>query len=233
MPSTAPSLLHQDQLSADRSAADVAFRELWRAIVSGKLAPGVRVTEEELARMLAISRTPLRETIRRLERIGLLTRQLGRGMRVTELSLQEMEHLSQARERLEGLIAFLVTQRYAGGEIDLEQLQRLHERMKKLVPLGDMNLVLDTGLAFHQEMRRLSGSAHAERMLAELLLALERYRYLVGELPQRAAGIVAEHEEVIRLIRSKDADAAERAMRAHVGAARTLYRERFQALRLP
>jgi DNA-binding GntR family transcriptional regulator len=206
------------------SAANRAFQHVWAAISRGSIEPGALVTEQGLASGLSVSRTPLRDAVQRLEALGLLVREPSRGLRVPPLSLEEMEQLSTAREVLEGLLAASAAQRVASGQANADALRAAHERHKRVLPLGDADLVLAAGLDFHNALRRLANNRPAMTYHQQVLLAFERYRYLARARTERPVQIASEHAAVVAAIEAGDPVTAEVAMRRHIAAGRDLYK---------
>lgn len=206
------------------SLADAAFSQLFQIIVSAPPNADFPLKELELSKNLNVSRTPLREALHRLELFGLVRRGQGRGVIVPAMSVQEMENVSRTRERLEGLIVYTVGRRYAAGEISLEGLERINRRVLAFRDIDDIEALLDAGLAFHVELRRLANNPFASQLLAQTLLRLERYRHLIVDIEQRGSDIHAEHETILECLRAKDPDGAERQMRRHLSNARRIYR---------
>ncbi len=206
------------------SLADAAFSQLFQIIVNAPPNADFPLKELELSESLNVSRTPLREALHRLELFGLVRRGHGRGIVVPAMSVQEMENVSRTRERLEGLIVYTVGRRYAAGEISLESLERINRRVLAFRDIDDIEALLDTGLAFHVELRRLADNPFASLLLAQTLLRLERYRHLIVGLEQRGGDIHAEHEKILVCLRANDPDGAEREMRRHLSNARRIYR---------
>ncbi len=205
------------------SAAEAAFRRLWTLISQGEYAPGSLHTEEQLAAALAISRTPLREAARRLEDLGLLEREPSRGLRVTRLSMHEMLELSTAREAIEALLIADACRRIARGDGDLRRLEQIHQRLKRIVTVGDAELALSVGIEFHEEIKHLSGNRTAARFYDHLLLAFERYRLLAAQSSERPELMHAEHDGILVALRAGDRCTAEARMREHLRQARELY----------
>ena len=212
------------------SLADAAFSQLFQIIVSAPPNADYSLKEIELSERLDVSRTPLREALHRLELFGLVRRGQGRGIVVPAMSMQEMENVSRTRERLEGLIVFSVGRRYAAGEISLESLEKINRRVLAFWDIDDIEALLDAGLAFHVELRRLANNPFASQLLAQTLLRLERYRHLVVGLDERGSDIHAEHETILECLRAKDPDGAEREMRRHLSNARRIYRHELLAM---
>lgn len=204
--------------------ADAAFRQLFDIIISAPPNADFPLKEIELSERLNVSRTPLREALQRMELFGLVTRGPGRGVVVPAMSIREMENISRTRERLEGLIVYTVGREFAAGNVSIDGLEKINKRILALRDIDDMEALLDSGLAFHVELRRLADNPFASQLLAQTLLRLERYRQLVVGQEQRGGDIHAEHETILERLREKDPDGAEREMRRHLSNARQIYR---------
>src|SRR5690349_20500781 len=113
-----------------RSRADFVYESLRDAVSEGRIAKGERVREEEIARNLGVSRTPVREALQRLQQRGLLVFGPGRGLVVAELSQQQVIELYSMREILEGSAARFAAQHATEHEIAI--LYRLQEELKEL-----------------------------------------------------------------------------------------------------
>lgn len=187
-------------------------------------ADGVFVTEQELTRLLDISRTPMREVLHQAQMIGLIRREPNRSIEIPALTLSDMEQLSVTREHLEALIAMSVAERVGNGTISIEPLDKIHRRICALAQIGDMELQLEAGLEFHAQMRIMSGNAVAARLLDQLMIGLERYRQLVASSPGRGDEIVGEHQLILEAVAAGDAPRAAQVARAHIERARRIYR---------
>ena len=205
------------------TAAEIVFRHLLGAITSGAWAPGTFETEERLAAHWNVSRTPLRDAIRRLESLRLVLREPARGLRVPALSIEEMGQLSVTREVLEGLLAAGAAARVASGLADLQRLHAILERHRRVLKLDDAELALSIGTDFHEELRRLCGNPPAAACHETVMLGLERYRHLARRVPGRGGRIAREHAEILQAIAAGRPKAAESAMRSHIAAGRAVY----------
>lgn len=211
-----------DRAPAGMTATEMVFRQLLGAITSGDLAADVVETEERLAARYNVSRTPLRDAVRRLEQLRLLVRD-PRGLRVPPLSMEEMHDLSATREVLEGLLASSAAGRVARGAADTTRLCAIHARHMRVLAVGDAELMLAVGFDFHEELRRLSGNASAVACHEQVLLGFERYRHLARGVPERHGRIAEEHTEILAAIEAGNGTAAETAMRRHIAAGRAVY----------
>ena len=205
------------------TVSDIAFQNIWLAIVNRDLSSHQIITEVSLAKKYSVSRTPLRAAIQKLIAIGLITRLPNRTMIVTELNIENMTCLSTTRERLEGLIGRNVWDRHKQGLISIASLEKIHESMKKLLVLNDPDLLLSLGIKFHEEMCRLSNNSVAVNFMQQALLALEPYRRLIIGHQERFESIIAEHDEIIQHLKGDDPEAVESLMRHHIVAAREFY----------
>jgi DNA-binding GntR family transcriptional regulator len=204
------------------TAAEMVFRRLLHAIISGELADDALETEERLAARYDVSRTPLRDAIRRLEQLRLMQRE-PKGLRIPALSMGEMHELSATREVLEGLLAASAARRVGAGQASAARLTEIHARHQRVQALGDAELTLSIGLDFHEELRRLAANHSAAACHEQVMLGFERYRQLASRVPDRPGHIAEEHSEILDAIAAGDAPAAETAMRRHIAAGRELY----------
>jgi len=201
------------------------YSDLSTRIVRGELAPGARVSEDSLAELLGVSRTPVREAMRRLQREGLLAAD-GGGARprvvVAPLSAGEARELYAYVGAIEGEMARAIAAAPAAERRRLaDELRQRDERFRdaaarrrrspdRLFALHD---------AFHTAIREASGGQVAMELLALLRPRLERYQWFQGPLVQ-LAGLTfspthAEHAAIVRAARSGSADDIERAVRTN------------------
>ena len=192
-----------------------AYQKLRGAIESGELKPGQRVMEVEAAQWLEMSRTPVREALRRLENEGMLAVESRTGLVVASISRQAMIELYVMREVLEGTAARLCVKHASDFEImELEELVAHEARLA-----GNYEALARHNRLFHEALHRAAHNRYLEKSLA----AVNDSLYLLGPsqmlLPERAELAKVEHAELVRHIRGRNADAAEAAARRHVRSA--------------
>lgn len=197
------------------SRSELVYRKLRRAIERGELKPGERVMEVEVAEWLDVSRTPVREGLRRLEAEGMLALEPRVGLVVASISRQAMLELYVMREVLEGTAARLCARHASDAEIlELGELVAQEERLQ-----GDYEALAKLNRQFHGAIHR---AAH-NRYLKKSLDAVNDSMWLLGKsqmlLPERAKLARKEHAALYASIRSRDAEAAEAAARRHVRSA--------------
>ncbi|MBM4434906.1 MAG: GntR family transcriptional regulator [Chloroflexi bacterium] len=160
-----------------RTAVSVVHAELRSWILSGRIAPGSWLRQEELAQALSVSRMPVREALTLLGEEGLVEVLPHRGARVPELSMDELEEIYAARIGLEGLAASRAAER-----IDADALERLRLALPRLSALctgGDVQAYLREDRAFMLSVFAASGRPRLVRQIASLRERAERYLRLV------------------------------------------------------
>lgn len=188
--------------------------QLQQAIVEGRLAPGARIVEAELARQMGISRAPVREAARRLESQGLLISRPRHGFAVRALSLKQINDLFEVRIGLEMLATRLTCQ--AASDEQLAQLQARVEHMVTQAPrLGQAERVaLDLGI--HLAISELSGNDYLHRLFSNMQTEI-RMILAFTEGSYRDPLLIAEsHQPVVQAILRRDADAAQAALLHHL-----------------
>ncbi|MFT3963998.1 GntR family transcriptional regulator [Propionivibrio sp.] len=196
---------------------DDTVARLEELIMRGELQPGDRLPEQQLADTLGVSRGPLREAIRTLEGRRLLERTPHAGVRVVQLSLDDLEQLLAMREALEGMAC-----RQAAEQMTVHEIRGLREtaaRIERLIDEGPQPMFsgqLDSD--FHLQIAIGSRNQWIRRLLCEDLYSLLRlYRLHAVRQPDNIALVTArEHHAIIDCIHARDPDGAERAMREHV-----------------
>ncbi len=194
------------------------YSALRDAIVTGKLKPGERIVEDRICSELGVSRSPLREALRKLEGEGLVSILPRRGAVVTELTPRDQLELFAVREALEGLAANLAARHITAEE--LAELEDVCQAMEKCIRARDMAAVVVLNTQFHE----LVAKASRNRWVREFLLSIRAqtrrlYRSSI-EKPDRAPESVAEHQLVIEALKEGDGVRAEALARQHVLKAR-------------
>jgi DNA-binding GntR family transcriptional regulator len=198
-------------------SADV-YERLYEKIVNGDFAPGDRLTEISLATEFGISRTPVREALRRLEQDGLVER-AARGMRVRERSPNEILEIYEVRILLETAAARAAAEK--STPLDVARLEQLHERMAKTAT--DDPLAMESiNRRFHEHIWSSSHNATLADLLKRLASHLQRFRGTTLTHEGRWDMVLTEHEEIIAAIKHRDAMRAGELAEAHMTAARNV-----------
>ncbi|MEA2622516.1 MAG: hypothetical protein QOH61_1426 [Chloroflexota bacterium] len=187
-------------------------------ILYGGLNPGSRLTEVQIARDFHVSRTPVREALRRLTAEGLLTMDPFRGMIVSDVDNIELEEIFVIREALEGLVTRLAAERVA--DVDLAKLDLLIDLMREAARSGQWDAMSAANTKFHEVIHYAAGNARLRAMLRNLLEFSRRFSIQAFASPERSELVIAEHEGMLAALRARDPVEADALARAHVARAR-------------
>lgn len=198
-----------DPRSASRG--EFVYKTLLQAIRSGKLRPGHRIREEEIAQSLKVSRTPVREAIQLLNARRLLAFAPGRGIVVMELTRQQVMELYAMREVLEGAAARFAAQYASDDEIAV--LRGLSQEFKAETAPAKLAAI---NLRFHRAIYDAARNRYVLEALNNLEDALSLLPGTTYAARGRHASGVREHRAIITAIEKRDPDAAEAASRAHI-----------------
>ena len=149
-------------------------RVLERGIVSGEYAPGTRFVEEEVAATFKVSRSPVREAFHRLAADGLVLREARRGVRVTPISLTDLDEVYSCRLELEG---FAAEQAAEVGPQSRDMLETAFEELRQARFSGDLNRYFDTNIEFTARIQELARNKTLIRLLQGLTKQALRYRF--------------------------------------------------------
>lgn len=201
--------------------ASVAATELIReAIVDGRLEPGTRLKEEELARELGISRTPVREALLMLQAEGLVDAAPNRGAMVRVHTPEDLEDLYQLRALLEGYAA-----RRAAMRITPEQLEELRascDRFDALGPDDDLRELVRENMVFHSAILDFAGSSRLSAMVRRVIELPLVYKSYIWYSPDQKRISAHYHRQIVTALSGRDAERAELIMKEHVYEARDL-----------
>lgn len=190
------------------------------AVLDGVLAPSTWLRESELARELSVSRTPVREALRRLAVEGLITITAHQGAVVTPMTTDDVLEVYVVREKLEGLAARLAATHRSGWHID--QLGKLMDQMHAAAEERDYPQLASLNLAFHKVIREASGNAYLDRFLTQVEHAVRRFGRTTFAMPGRASEALEEHRQIAGAVSAGDAETSERLAAKHMRRAREL-----------
>ena len=193
---------------------DVVFNTLRQAILRGELQPGERLMEIQLADKLGVSRTPIREAIRKLELEGLVLMIPRRGAEVAEITEKSLRDVLEVRSALEELAVDLACDRRT--EEDIEQLKQAAKDFEEVAESDDVTALAEADVRFHD----IIYFATDNQKLIQLLYNLreQMYRYRVEYLKRKEVydTLFAEHQYIIECIVKRDKIAAKQAVNTHV-----------------
>lgn len=199
------------------SIADQVFNELEREILSGVYERDEILTEIKLSERMGVSRTPIREALRRLEQERLIE-STSKGARVIGIQLNDISDICEIRMRLEGLAARWVAER--ATEEEIRELQAAVELQEFYTQKGDSESLKNTDSRFHQIIYALCGSPTMRDTLEPLHRKLLKYRKASFSFPERALESLHEHQAILRAIQSRSGKEAEELTILHIRNAR-------------
>jgi DNA-binding GntR family transcriptional regulator len=210
-----------DEALRTRSRADFVYESLRDAIWDGRIAVGERVREEEIARNLGVSRTPVREALQRLHQRGLLVFGAGRGLTVASLSQHQVLQLYAMREILEGSAARFAAEHATAPEIAV--LWRLQKELCK--PDHDTMALVTLNRRLHQAIYEAAHNQYLIQTLSVLHDSLALLHSTTFRVPSRRLESDEEHRQIVAAIEEHNPDRAEETARQHI---RQAQRTRFE-----
>lgn len=193
---------------------DVVFNTLRQAIITGEFAPGERLMEISLANRLGVSRTPVREAIRKLELEGLVIMIPRKGAQVARITEKNLRDVIEIRTVLEEFAAVLACERI--DQADLHDLRQAHEDFIRSVENGDILDIVDKDETFHDTIFRATNNDRLISIINNLREQFYRYRMeYVKDIRQRS-NLVEEHRELLDAISSRDSIKAKELMKTHL-----------------
>lgn len=193
---------------------DVVFNTLRQAILRGELKPGERLMEIQLANKLGVSRTPIREAIRKLELEGLVLMIPRKGAEVAEITEKNLRDVLEVRCALEELAVQLACDRM--DEDGISELRAAAVSFENVLESDDITQIAQADVAFHDVIY----AATDNRRLIQLLnnLREQMYRYRIEYLKKKECyqQILGEHSKLIETIAAGDKDAATKITGQHI-----------------
>ncbi len=193
---------------------DVVFNTLRRAILRGELKPGERLMEIQLANKLGVSRTPIREAIRKLELEGLVIMIPRRGAEVAEITEKNLRDVLEVRCALEELAVQLACDR-----IDKSGIRELHEaakRFQNVLDSDDITQIAQADEAFHDVIFVATGNARLIQLLNNLREQMYRYRIEYLKKKECYPQLLAEHQGIIEAIEAQEKEKATEITMTHI-----------------
>lgn len=202
---------------------DVVFNTLRGAILRGDLKPGQRLMEIQLANQLGVSRTPVREAIRKLELEGLVKMVPRKGAEVAQISEKHLKDVLEVRSALEELAGELACDRMSAEQLD--ELKQINRKFLQVIDSDNITAIANVDEAFHMVIYRATGNERLSQMVNALKEQMYRYRLEHIKDKSKRAALVKEHEGIIQALENKDAAKARREIRGHIQEQETAIQE--------
>lgn len=193
---------------------DVIFATLREAIVAGELKPGERLLEVKLADKMGVSRTPVREAIRKLELEGLVVMLPRKGAHVANLSAKDIANVLEIRAALDALATVLAANRITDSE--LKELERIHEQFISCVEKNNIQGAIKKDVEFHDAIYRAARNEKLVQVSGNLWEQVQRFRVVYLRDYDSVKAVIKEHSDILKAISAKDADAARICASRHI-----------------
>ena len=193
---------------------DVVFNTLRKAILTGELKPGERLMEIHLADKLGVSRTPVREAIRKLELEGLVIMMPRRGAQVAQITEKSLKDVLEVRRALDALCVELACDRISAEEEEL--LGEACDEFERATETKDATIIAKADVAFHDIIVRATGNQRLIQLINNLSEQMYRYRFEYIKDESQYIRLVEEHKMIYESIIAGDKKKAAEAAKLHI-----------------
>lgn len=193
---------------------DVVFNTLRKAILTGQLKPGERLMEVHLANRLGVSRTPIREAIRKLELEGLVIMVPRRGAEVARITEKSLRDVLEVRRALDALSVELACERITGEDID--RLYKACQEFERAARNEDAAVTARADVALHDIIVEATGNKRLQQLVNNLSEQMYRYRFVYIKEESQHDILIAEHREIYESIAGRDKERAAKAASIHI-----------------
>ncbi len=190
---------------------ELVFDSLRKAIILGKLKPGERLMEIQLAEEMGVSRTPVREAIRKLELEGFVVMVPRRGAYVAGVSVKDIADVFEVRSALEGLAAGLAAER-----ITEEEMEELEKAIYAISGEDDLLTVVKKDNEFHELIYKASRNHRLAQIITNLSEQINRFRLTSLSVPGRLKIAVDEHKKIIEAISERNVELSNKLASEHM-----------------
>jgi DNA-binding GntR family transcriptional regulator len=205
------------KLDSYKPLRELVFVSLREAIIQGQLKPGERLMELQLAEELGVSRTPVREAIRKLELEGFVVMLPRKGAYVAGITDKDITDVFEVRAALEALAAGLAAERITDRE--LERLERSVVQISELTEQPDLDALVQEDAQFHEIIYRASRNQRLSQILTNLQEQIQRFRLTTLSRPGRTREALEEHKQIVDAISERNVELAQKLAWEHIESA--------------
>lgn len=202
------------KLDSYKPLREMVFESLREAIIQGRLRPGERLMELQLAEELGVSRTPVREAIRKLELEGFVVMVPRKGAYVAGITDKDITEVFEVRAALEALAAGLACERIT--EEEMERLERSVVQISELTERPDIEALVQEDAEFHETIYRASRNKRLSQILTNLQEQIQRFRLTTLSRPGRTRQALEEHKQIVEAISERQIELAQRLAWEHI-----------------
>lgn len=193
---------------------DIVYEELRNQILTSKIEPGTRMMEIDLAEKMDVSRTPIREAIRKLEEEGLVIIKPRKGAYVSDVSIPDIVNILEVREHFDGIAAYYAAQRITDEQ--KKELQKVASKFDKAVSDGNMDDMIKYDARFHKIIVEGANNNYLAVMVERVQELVLRFRYIYYKDYNRAEEVPNEHVMIMEAIFSGNAEMAKDESEKHI-----------------
>lgn len=197
-----------------KTVRDAAFERLRSGIINGYFKPGERLVESQIAEEMGISRTPIREAIRRLETERLVVNLPRKGVMVAPLDESQVKEIFNIRGALEGLAVKLAIDNLNYKTVKM--MENILEEMQRAIEADDHNKVVECNTQFHDCIIEAAKSPKLSEMLQNIHDQIQRFRHTSLSAEGRPQIALTEHINILNYVKEKNANNAEKMMEKHI-----------------
>ncbi len=201
-------------LNQYKPLGEVVFDYLRDAIMNGDLKPGERLMESTIADQLGVSRTPVREAIRKLEKEDFVTMVPRKGAYVTKVTAKDILDVLEVRRVLEGFATQLAAERMSENEI--KELKKCHEKFEKFLAKNNVQGMIDKDREFHDLIFKASKNEKLNHLVKELLEQFHRFRLIYFKEPDNYGTVKFWHDKIIEGIENRNTSMAREFAEKHI-----------------
>ena len=206
--------LEQIRLDSYKPLRELVCEHIREAIINGTFAPGERLMEIQMADEMGVSRTPVREAIRKLEMEGFVVMIPRRGTYVSNMSIKDINDVYEIRISLDTLAAGLAAERISDEE--LEELQRLLVKVGNAIEENDMAKVVEADIEFHDVLYKASRNERLRNIINNLREQITVIRGVSMRYPGRLKDTQEEHRRLVESIAARNVEKSQEMARIHL-----------------
>lgn len=190
------------------------YFQLKNDIISHRLRAGQAITEEEIVKKFSLSRTPVREIFRKLEHDGLVKNIPYKGTYVSDLNKDEIEEILDIRYVLEGFAAYLAAKKVT--DEDMKAFDEIKAMLDKALKTKNSVASFEADTKLHKLILEVAGNKRINSIITNLLSQIHRIRFISGHMTGRINTTANEHFEIIKAIKKRDPELAQKKMQIHI-----------------
>ena len=207
-------------LDSYKPLRELVLEAIREAIKNGTLQPRERLMEIQLADDLGVSRTPVREALRKLEQEGFIVMVPRKGAYVSDLSMKDVADVFEIRAALEGLAGALAAERITDEELEL--MERVLVEKGEAINQNDIDKLVEADTKFHEAMYMASRNERLSTIISNLREQIQRFRLTSLSVPGRREDSLKEHRQLLEAIQSRDIQVARQLAQEHIENAETV-----------